>query len=946
MNRITDFLGTILPEDGQYCVVGINNGKLIKQEFVHDLESVAEKADDLVKNEIDAYYAVASFKEGVSQRTQSNVAWVKSFWLDIDCGEGKPYANQQEGLAALDEFRNKTKLPEPYIVNSGNGLHIYWLLDRHVESSEWSPVAKRLKQACGKYGLEADPSVTADEARILRVPYTLNFKDKEHPKDVLVQQRAEPVVFEDFKAVIDDLDLPVVKQRDKVDVTNMSKLAQNLMGNKQSRFSTIVRKSCSKDGGGCNAIREIVTNQENIDEPLWRAGLSIAWCCVDNETAIHKMSVKHPNYTPEDTIEKASLTKGPYTCETISRDYPDLCEGCSLSITSPIQIGSEIARAPEVIEGDGSIPTQVTQSIAFKPPFPYFRGKNGGIYIESTDAEGDKYEELVYDHDLYASARINDPNDGECIVWHLKLPMDGHREFLLPLADMVAQDAFKKTLGKRGVAAGKKQWNHIMDYSIRYAKELQMTQRAKDARLQFGWNETNTEFTVGDRVYIKGKTEPEHNYPSSTTANIIKFFDVQGSLDKWTQIINRLNEKGDEPLQIHALAGFAAPLMKFSGIDGCVINLASNLSGTGKTTAGRIGLSVFGHPKKTGLLKRDTQAAKYHRMGVMNNLFVLSDEMTNASAEDISNEIYGSSEGRGRNRMNANSNTERDNSATWSTIHGTSSNSSFIDILSNHKARADGELMRLIEYRVRQKSEQLYDPLFDELLTNYGVAGHVWAQWLVDNADDLSKLIDAVRERLRKKVGHLNQERFHIAGYAVIIVAGKASRDLGLHDLDMETLEKWICAEILRHRDMYRDSIIDGYEVITEFINNNLRNTAVVTDEEQLLSGDYALVVPNGGSCMVRFEQDTGKMFLSSRDLQNFCVDQQITFDEVLHSTLQKGGPFTFVKRGKKRMLAKTKFKNVGAINAIEFDLSPEEAENIIGSVMSQDAEVESESSN
>jgi hypothetical protein len=62
MNRITDFLGTILPEDGRYCVVGINNGKLIKQEFVDDLESVADKADKLVKDEVDAYYAVASFK--------------------------------------------------------------------------------------------------------------------------------------------------------------------------------------------------------------------------------------------------------------------------------------------------------------------------------------------------------------------------------------------------------------------------------------------------------------------------------------------------------------------------------------------------------------------------------------------------------------------------------------------------------------------------------------------------------------------------------------------------------------------------------------------------------------------------------------------------------------------------------------------------------------------
>jgi hypothetical protein len=944
MNRITDFLGTILPEDGRYCVVGINNGKLIKQEFVDDLESVADKADKLVKDEVDAYYAVASFKEGVSQRTQSNVAWVKSFWLDIDCGEGKPYANQQEGLEALNQFRETTKLPEPYIVNSGNGLHIYWLLDRHIESADWSPVAKRLKQACGKFGLEADPSVTADEARILRVPYTLNFKDREHPKDVLVQTRAEPVKFEDFKGALDALDMPVIKTREKLDVSQMSDLAKAMMGNKQSRFSTIVRKSVK--GGGCNAIKHIVTKQDDTDEPLWRAGLSIAWCCVDRETAIHKMSSKHPDYSPEVTIEKASLTKGPYTCETFKRDYPDLCEGCTLSITSPIQIGAEIARAPEVIEGDGSIQTQVTQSIAFKPPFPYFRGKNGGIYIEGNDADGEKIDELVYDHDLFASARLMDPNDGECIVWHLTLPMDGEREFLLPLADMTSPDGFKKVLGKRGVAANKRQWNQLMDYTIRYTRELQMTQKAQDARLQFGWNTTNTEFTVGDRVYVKGKTEPEHNYASSTTANIIKFFDMKGSLSDWTKMINRLNVKGDEALQIHALAGFAAPLMKFSGIDGCVINLVSNKSGTGKTTAGKIGLSVFGNPKRTILTKKDTQAAKYHRMGVMNNLFVLSDEMTNATAEEISDEIYGSSQGRGRNRMNSNSNTERENSATWATIHGTSSNASFMDKLSKHKARADGEMMRLIEYKVKSKGEELYDPIFDMLETEscYGVAGHVWAQWLVDNADTLHELVIVVRTRLRKRVGHNNSERFYINGYACIIAAGKASRDLGLHCIDMEWLEDWICEEIVKSREIFKDHVVDPFELIVEFLNRNLRNTAVIGANKNPLTGDESLVIPMGASCNVRFEQETSKMFIAARDLHDFCVDQQMTFEEVLNSAMENGGPFKFVKRAKKRMLAKTKFKNVGAINALEFDLSPEEVDNLLENVMAQDAQVESES--
>jgi len=46
--------------------------------------------------------------------------------------------------------------------------------------------AEALKAACAHYGFHADPSVTADVARILRVPGTHNWKIPEEPLDVIL----------------------------------------------------------------------------------------------------------------------------------------------------------------------------------------------------------------------------------------------------------------------------------------------------------------------------------------------------------------------------------------------------------------------------------------------------------------------------------------------------------------------------------------------------------------------------------------------------------------------------------------------------------------------------------------------------------------------------------------------------------------------------------------
>ena len=189
-------LQKILPEEGNYCIVGLKDKVNTQQSFHSDWDTIETHIEDLRQGDFNIYFACASFAT-YGKRTQENAIYMKSFWLDLDCGENKPYPNQADALEALLSFCQQTKLPTPTIVNSGRGIHVYWILKESIQKNEWNPIAKQLKILCKEKGLEADPAVTADSARILRVPDTLNYKT-DPPAKVSVLRESPEIDFEEI----------------------------------------------------------------------------------------------------------------------------------------------------------------------------------------------------------------------------------------------------------------------------------------------------------------------------------------------------------------------------------------------------------------------------------------------------------------------------------------------------------------------------------------------------------------------------------------------------------------------------------------------------------------------------------------------------------------------------------------------------------------------------
>ena len=184
---LRQWLNAIRPE-GRGYVFSISENSKIPRQFVFDnhAEAIALITAAITRNE-DVFVALARFREGSTNRKSEFTESFLSVWVDIDCGERKPYQNKDSAVDALLGFVEKMQLPHPSpMVDSGNGIHAYWCFKDPITKVAWKTCAEQLKCVCHSLGLEIDRLVTADAARVMRVPSSLNYKDRANPKAVSV----------------------------------------------------------------------------------------------------------------------------------------------------------------------------------------------------------------------------------------------------------------------------------------------------------------------------------------------------------------------------------------------------------------------------------------------------------------------------------------------------------------------------------------------------------------------------------------------------------------------------------------------------------------------------------------------------------------------------------------------------------------------------------------
>ena len=892
-----NFLRTVWPADGYACIVGIKN-KRIAQSFaaVYDGQQILAHINASAVAGADTYFAPLT-SNTPNERTQNNACCGRTLFLDldIDAGNHKKFGNVIEAVSALQGMVKRTKLPIPtYVINSGYGLHIYWVMDTTLIAADWMVLAKQFKDLLLKqreqHDFKFDPTVPADSARILRVPGTYNYKNPADPKLVTVLRSGDvtslAAIETALAASMVSAPIPAAPITYPTAAISATDTTAALAGTfKPSSFASIL----ARDTAGCAQLGYAVDNRERLEEPLWRAALSVADKCVDRIVAIELVSVGYPGYQFTDADRKAQMTGGPQSCAQFDTTNPGLCGSCPHRgrINSPISLGyiataaaptSAIAHAnPAEYILRNEIPMSGLVGLL---PWPYHRTTDG-LYRELTvDAMAQALAKglklvpppnnptatanclKVFDYDFALTAvGFDDDNNEEIYGLSVKLPRDPLRTQTMTSSNVKAADKFRNAL-HMGAALADIECANLRELVIKSVKHFRDTNRASDVVKQLGWTKRNTFCFGAYEIHPGGVITTVINRPEvrQLMTAVRVDGDPQVGVDAFKAMSAFWCTAGYEYGAMALASTFAAPLLHVGGvISGCIIHCYSPLSGRGKSALQLACLSVWGETDKLIALPSDTDNSTMHHINMLGSLPMVIEEITKMSVEDTGTMVYQLTHGREKRRMDGSTYTNKAVLGNYRTLTLTSGNASLLDKALAGSTAPDGLMYRIMEVRMDTPLPVDLDMegLLLKLTRNHGAVGALYITWVVNNMARVKTMIADTVSMMEREWGVEKHERYWRETIAYIMVGMDIANMLNIAAFALDNMRDWIKQWYQSYKVRVGLLLVAARDILMPILVAAVRDTVFV-----LTNGVRSMTT--GGSAQILFDHNTRELWVSA----------------------------------------------------------------------------------
>lgn len=793
------FLSAILPEEGPYFISSKNRRwSDVSVDTIDEAVAKIEQYKQLGNRDI--YVATGSYLPG-SGRVQSAVRHKKVFYVDMDCaGPNRQYDSKEDALNKLREVCRARKIAPPtLVVDSGRGLHAYWIMRTLIPENIWTVIAKAFKAALQDAGLDSDPAVTADSTRVMRVPTTINMKNQQECK-LLIEtgKQYTPREFAELmslgkysKGKSDPALGNVVPMRpDLYDRT------KSLLGTSGPRYFSAILDKCAL------ARRERETGGAGASYPLWFGMLNLLAFCEDGDQWAHPVSALHADYSIDDTERRyiaavsdkeSGKLRGATTCETFHGCAPEVCSQCphwkdparGQSWSSPIHFG--VNSAPYSL-------TALPQNAVQELPFPYIHMTGGtGLREEVYDDKGNKSYVV---NRVMRFALANPEILGKEPEIYFACDMDLYgivKRVNIATCNLSRNDkALYSQLSTQGVLLREGELTHFKRILVDWYQKVEAMKGRSPLIKQYGWVPGNPpRFAVGDDMYEKGSPPKVSRMVEEGFGDALK---PAGSEDEWRRLSKAALQAGHIETEVLFASAFAAPLVSFTSVAGCILSAVSPKSGTGKSLALRLGQSVWGNPTEGINSMNDTPNSLVKRMSLSNSLPAYWDEVRIHDKESLKfvDFLYRCTQGREKSRMNAKA--ELQATPSWKTMMVCASNCGLQEHIQNLDKHTNAGMMRVLEFQVSPLDEtKMADGhQFWALDRNYGHVGRKYAQYLVDNMEKVEKVVMQTVAALTKQLNASADERFYLSTIATLLVGATIARNQGWVDFDVERIKSFL----------------------------------------------------------------------------------------------------------------------------------------------------------
>ena len=950
MNLTIDaFFARILPTANFYG--GTTKDSITRQKSFTSHRALAVHLLEAAGQGHDAWFALAGFKQnwypdpsgktktdGTPKkvfRTAENAEWFKAFWLDFDCGVGKPYATQPDAARALSALCRQTQLPAPMVVNSGNGIHAYWTLTQQIKSDVWLKIASLFAAVVAHAGANVDTSVTTDRARILRPIDTFNFKDPANPKPVKLLRDCADITPIDFARIIKQYATAnhVQPYRAAATAGVPANIANNpyLLQMFQSEGFQAVMGHVLVGEKNKNAQRiiercEQVRTAGRQDYPNWWNMITVMNCCPDGRDHARALSQEGPKYDArafEDKFTEAeNNSRGPAFCDRFDQENPGVCVNCPFyeRVRTPAELGRMMDTRPVETQPDGTVelkqsvepvaaPVAKTLGVKGITTYPLddqeFTMREGvGLFQRYTEGKGD--DEVVKERQildacfhLMYSVRISTLEKSQQMqyVFLITAPGEPNRQ-----ASMTADHQTPVSMGKwffdNQLLALPKYRDHVERCMRTYLAKMQRRVACVEMKENFGWSQSKTPdgvrqhtFVVGDRMVSANKPVVEVALPVKLQRQADLCLTKEGSLDGWKAVPRFFEEHKQMWGQFGIALAFAAPLMKFApGIaHNGIVNFYARESGSGKTTLQQVINSVWGHPKELLMTVKSTDNSRFNIMGMRCNLPITINEITNLADRELSDTLFQISEGQEKDRL-GDGGKDLLHAGRWSTISILSANNTVFEKMQSFSQQRDGEIKRVLECHVPMSTLAASQAhrMTAAMQENYGHAGETFIQNLVNNPKIIDALPSLISAWVEKHTAS-QDERYWMNTIGAAVVAANLANRMGLTNIDVAAIEAYALSQVaVMRKQMMRakDAVNDA---LGDFLAERMRNLLIVASAKNPnmnkdvdpMFDSYVKKMPLG-DLDIRVELDSGQMWIRRAALNTWASERGLTAESIV----------------------------------------------------------------
>ncbi len=829
---------------------------------VDDIKKVAKTAENIGKK-TNVFFGVGLrnkvLKNGL-RGSEKDISCIGALYADIDVkGDAHAEKSLPETTSEAASFLNNLDIKPSIIVNSGNGIHGYWLLkepfnientqDRSYIVSIFKEFGRYINLKAKKHGWRIDNIY--DLARILRVPGTINHKLKDGAMCEVIESNLKRYSLDKFSQYVhcNDIIAPIVKNAQGAD----------------------------KVLGKCNFIKYCVDNAAELPEPLWHAMVTNLAPLKWGNDSVHQFSKSYPKYSFEETerkIQRAITENKPHTCEYIKENLNFDC-GKNCHVKAPIVYGlpsleerfkdllscNEI-NVDEVLSEQNmklcawaksnlpseyvKLKTKLKGKINLRDFEKAVRHETHRVFentqkskilkldgVETSGAVTPPGWDVSIDHGvqkilksnnsdelapacscpLIISRRFENIDDGTQKVEIKFLNHNHWKSVIAPRSHIFNRNSIIK-YADSGLPVSSGNASDIVKYLSDY-------ESANDKCIPFVKSISRIGWICREFFPYKVKDEIVFETEYKEASNIIGSTIECGSFDIWLKNAKQLK---NNPFGRFILSSsFASPLLEILNHRVFFVHIWHD-SKSGKTAAIKMAISVWGNPTKLMGSFNATSVGLERMAGILKHLPFAIDELQvlNSKRLSVENIIYSLGNGFGRLRGSKEGGVQE--TASWRNNILTSGEQPMTKESSN-----DGVLTRALElYGKPVDNVDIAHQLHLVSENNYGFAGRIFVEYLIDTVlrdkGKVNRDFNSIRSEIEKRQSE-GSDNTHLDNVAIVCLGDYYS---GISVFKESEKEAWneavtLGTQILKNcKELQKADTIDrAWDFVTGWITSN-----------------------------------------------------------------------------------------------------------------------------